>query len=145
VIELYEENYKDAVSAVIDKTDSEIILLMVLFLIGLVAVVVPLYRLIIKDRRLRRESDAAREAEKETADLEREGRVLEVIKENTAVMGSVKELLKSSAKDTKTSLIRIHKRIDEQAVSVSAVQSSLDEIKNDTGRILEILDKGEQK
>lgn len=142
---MYEENYKDAVSAVIDKTDSEIILLMVLFLIGLVAVVVPLYRLIIKDRRLRRESDAAREAEKETADLEREGRVLEVIKENTAVMGSVKELLKSSAKDTKTSLIRIHKRIDEQAVSVSAVQSSLDEIKNDTGRILEILDKGEQK
>jgi cytochrome c oxidase assembly protein Cox11 len=136
-----EENYKDAVSAVIGKTDSEIILLMVLFLIGLVLVVVPLYRLIIRDRREQRETAVKREKEKNDAEIEREKRVIDVIKENTEVMGSVKVLLKTTARDTKTSLVRIHKRIDEQATAVSAVQSSLDEIKSDTGRILEILDK----
>jgi flagellar biosynthesis/type III secretory pathway M-ring protein FliF/YscJ len=136
-----EENYKDAVSAVISKTDSEIILLMVLFLVGLVLVVLPLYRLIIRDRREQRETAVKREKEKNDAEIEREKRVIDVIKENTEVMGSVKVLLKTTARDTKTSLVRIHKRIDEQAASVSAVQSSLDEIKSDTGRILEILDK----
>jgi len=83
---------------------------LILFFVICAVVAIPFY--IASSRR--RKQDNAHE-------IEREALLLSVVKENTAVISSLKVTLDTSKADTKDTLSRIHKRIDEQAVAIGNI------------------------
>jgi hypothetical protein len=143
---------------ILQKTGSEIVVFVV--------VVIPLYMLIIKDRKANRIADAKRIEEENKAQnarqdkyIEREYRILQVIKENSEAIASLKATLDRDGQSHVASLDRIHKRIDDifndlaaQDGAIVKMQSSFDdtlrnhlEIKDDMKKILLILTREEHE
>ena len=87
---------------------------LILFFVIIAVVAVPFYIASSK----RRKSDKAHE-------VEREKLLLDVVKENTAVISGLKITLDTSKVDTKDTLTRIHQRIDEQAVAIKTMTVDL--------------------
>lgn len=83
---------------IVDATNSELIL----FFLIVAVIVVPLYIVVLKGRK----ADKAHEREREKA-------ILDVVKENTAVIAGLKVTLDHSGESTKSTLERIHTRIDD--------------------------------
>lgn len=92
-------------------TDSSLIL----FFVIVAGLVLPLYYLILKDRKYSRQH----ESEKHAKFIEREREIISVMREisaviaeNTAVTASLKTLLQDHGADVKQAIGRIHGRID---------------------------------
>ena len=127
--------------AVVNATGSDLIL----FFVIIAVVAIPFY--IVSSRR--RKADKAHE-------IQREGLLLEVIKENTTVISGLKVTLDTSKVDTKATLDRIHTRIDEQntistgiAADVARINTKFDnslanqaEMASKINKILLIVNKG---
>jgi len=132
-------------------TSSELILFFVLVAI----VVIPLYTMVLRDRKDRREGDAESESakhdrhlERESQMLERERHILAVIKENTAVIAGLKVTLDNSGDATKTALERINALIGEKgkaingvAIDLAQIRTGQTEIASKVNKILLILNK----
>ena len=96
--------------AIVSTTDSGIIL----FFVIVAVIAIPLY--VASSRR--RKADKAHE-------IQREGLLLEVVKENTAVISGLKVTLDTSKIDTKATLDRIHTRVDEQNATTSNIATDV--------------------
>ena len=96
------ETEQEIINAVINKTDSVMILFFVLFIIGMVAAFIPIYRMQLKDRKELREYDK-----------ERQEIYVKVVTANTEAMVGIKTLMEANISDTKEGLRRIHMRIDD--------------------------------
>ena len=83
--------------SIIQATSSELIL----FFIIIAVMAIPLYIVVLKGRKADKQHER-----------EREKQILEVIKENSAVIAGLKTTLDSSGETTKNTLERIHTRID---------------------------------
>ena len=112
-------------------TDSSLIL----FFVIVAGLVLPLYWLILKDRKYSRQHEAT----KHDKYIEREREIIKVIRdisaviaENTAVTATLKNILHEHGKDTNQSIGRIHERVD-------GVLSDTAEIKMMTQAILTLL------
>jgi len=108
----------------IEKAENDIILLFVVLGVFLVIVFVPLYGLILKDRKNQRTIESERKAmEFNAANLrhdkyiEREQQIIkaftEVVTGNSEAISGLKSTLDNSGQATTQSLNRVHERIDE--------------------------------
>ena len=116
---------------IINKTNSEIIIFFVIVLIALIAVFIPLYTMVHKDRKNR----LAQEGMRQDKYIEREREIIRVITANTEVISGLKATLNLTSTANTTTFNRIHERIDEynkklgeQGVAIIRVQSTLEEI-----------------
>ena len=104
--------------AIIEATSSELILFFVTMAL-MAIMVLPLYKNIIKDRKARRQHDSEKQkasqqhdSEKQDKYIEREREVIAVIKENSAVIASLKILFENQGSENRKSIERINDRID---------------------------------
>jgi len=91
---------------IVESTSSELIL----FFIILAIVVIPLYALVLKSQK------AAKQHERE-----RERQIIAVIKENSAVIASLKTTLDNNGASMREALERVHVRLDEIASKTTKV------------------------
>jgi len=112
------------VNEIIHKTTSELIIFFILVMITLVIVFLPLYRMMVKDRK-----------ERNVQNFEREKQIMSVITANTEVISRLKTTLDFTSNNTNSSFTRIHDRIDKQSekqtelgADTARIQSTLDEI-----------------
>ena len=96
--------------AIVSATNSELIL----FFVIVAVIAIPFYVAVLKGRK----SD-------KTHEREREAQILEVIKENTAVIAGLKVTLDTSKVDTKSTLDRIHTRIDDQNSAITNIAADV--------------------
>ena len=123
----------------IEKAESDIIILFIVLGIFLVLFFVPLYGLILKDRKNQRTIESERKAmEFGAANLrhdkyiEREQKIIEaftdVVARNSEAISGLKSTLDNSGKTTLQSLNRVHDRIDEHAKMTQRNTSELSSI-----------------
>lgn len=138
--------------SVIQATSSELILFFIIFAVVLAVVLVPIYAMILKDRKDRRKGNTESETvkhdkhlERESKMIERERQILEVIKENSAVIAGLKVTLESSGETTKATLERIHTRIDDLNNTISGISTEATEtrvkVENSLGNQTEMSSK----
>ena len=103
------------------ETSSELIF----FFIIVAVLVVPLYGFMIKDRKYSRQH----ESDKHAKYIEREREIIGVvrdvsgaIKENSAVIGSLKSLLEHGSADTRKSIERVHGRLDVALQGIARIE-----------------------
>ena len=118
--------------SVANATSSELIL----FFVILAVVSLPLYIAILKGRKAERQHER-----------ERERHILDYIRENTEVLAGLKANLDNSGDVTRSTLERIHTRIDEKgraisgvAADVAQVKTSQTEVASKVNKILLIVD-----
>ncbi len=104
---------------IVQKTQSDLIVFFVLVSVVLAVVFIPLYRMMVRAKKERLDAETKREKdEAEAANIrqdkymERERGIIQVIKDNTEVMASLKATLEKDGQATVSSLERIHSRID---------------------------------
>lgn len=90
------------------KTQSELILFFIILAVVLMVLIVPLYTLILKDRKEKNKQESDRLGQY----MEREKRIIEVVTANTEVMASLKTTLDRDGKATTASIERVHDRLD---------------------------------
>jgi heme/copper-type cytochrome/quinol oxidase subunit 2 len=111
---------QEVIQAVVEQTHSELILFFVLIVVVLVVFILPLYVMIMKDRRDRRTTEESRAKTQADADntrqdkyIDREKHIISVITANTEVISGLKTTLEIIRTDTTDSFRRIHLRLDE--------------------------------
>ncbi len=110
---------KDVLQGVTGSTNSELILFFVVAAVILVIFLLPLYGIIVKDRRERRKAEyertrgeAAAISAQQSKAMEHERQILDVVTSNTQVMASLRTTLERDGKATIASIDRVHTRID---------------------------------
>ena len=121
---------------IIQATTSDLIYFFILLSILIAVALVPSYSMLLKYRKDMRKGDAESEGmkhdkqmERETKLIERERQILEVIKENTAVIAGLKVTLESFGDATRSALERIHTRIDGANAAINEIGTDVAKIK----------------
>ena len=96
------------VTEIVTKTSSELILFFILFLIGLILVFIPIYRINTKTKENRMKHE-----------MEQWHELVQVVSANTEVMTSLKSVIEHTSHDNKTVLERIQSRIDDINASLN--------------------------
>ena len=114
--------------AIVDATQSEVILFFIIVAVVMAAVVAPLFIAVLKDRKAARIHDAERD--KFMQDHERENRqqIIDVVKENSAVIARLTTTLDNNGVSTVKAFDRIHTRIDKMEVAQSTVATDIAQI-----------------
>ena len=127
----YAGGYEQIVQDVVGSTHSEIIRFFVIVLVILVAVLLPLYYMMLKDRKARLVHENIRQDKY----IARESQIIEVVKANTAAITDLKATIELSRTTTSDSLARIHDRLDVQCrncadhgMALVQIQFTLDQI-----------------
>jgi hypothetical protein len=150
------EPYNEVIQEVIKQAESDIILLIILLVVAMVVFILPLYGLIMKDRKEHRKSEVARRTEETNANntrqdkyMERERQIIAVITANTEVMSRLNTTLERDGKATASSLERIHTRIDGQGNTLTdlggaviKLQTTLEEVVRNQQTISEDIKRG---
>ena len=100
--------------SIIQRTSSDLLLFFIVVAIPIVA----LYIMVLKDRRIARKHEADEELKKEA---------IAVIKENSAVIASLKSVLENQGTETRKSVERINERIDDVLANTQKIQWTLAE------------------
>lgn len=131
------QNETDLLNNIIGKNDSSIILLFVLIVIALVIVMLPLYILITKERKEKRNAENQRQDKY----IEREKEVIKVITANTEVMAGLKTTLEKSGTDTTAYVVRIHDRIDTIGNDIGHIKSTVAHLSGEIKEMQDTLNK----
>jgi hypothetical protein len=132
------------------QTNSELILFFILVVVALVVFMIPMYRMMMKDRADKAERDGTRQDKY----IEREKQIIAVITANTEVISGLKAMLEITSAATNSSFTRLHERIDKQCNNcfdhgtlLRGLEASLNEIMRnqlvtagDVKRVLLIVD-----
>lgn len=119
------------------KTNSELILFFILLIVAMLIILLPLYRMIMKDRKERIKQEAESSDKRQDKYIEREREIIKVITANTEVMAGLKTTLEKSGTDTTAYVIRIHARIDTIGNDIGHIKSTVAHL---SGEIKEIQD-----
>ena len=115
---------------IVSATNSELIL----FFVILALFTVPFYGVVLKGRKAEKQHQR-----------EQQQQLIDVIKDNTTVMAGLKVTLDTSKVDTKSTLERIHTRLDEQGNAITAISNDVARINtkfdNSLGNQTEIASK----
>jgi hypothetical protein len=98
---------------------------LILFFVIMAVIAVPLYIVVLKGRKADKEHERARE----TQSMEWQKQILDVIKENSSVISGLKVTLDNSGEITKSTLERIHKRIDDGNVISKEISTDIAQMK----------------
>ena len=123
--------------AIVESTASELILFFVILAVVVAVVVVPLYVAMLKDRKAGRIYEAARETNAQAHERESRQQIIDVVKENSAVIASLKTSLKKNGDSTVKALKRIHTRLDEQNETSKVLHGDVSQMNT---RIINILE-----
>ena len=136
------EQYYNFLEQIAGRTDISLIQ----FFLIMAGLVLPLYALIIKDRRRSRKHEnekrelenkkRALENERHDKYIEREKEIINVMREisaviaeNTSITATLKDILRDYRADTKQSVSRIHERIDDVFAVAAEIKTML-QVKN---------------
>ena len=92
----------------INRTNSELILFCVLIVVAFVVAFIPLYAMILRDRRDR----AADSNLRHDKYLEREREIIKVVSANSEVIAGLKTMLELTGSSMNSSFVRVNERID---------------------------------
>ena len=121
------------VSQVIEKTQSELILFMIIIVVALILVALPLYVMVSKDKKLKTEQENVRQDKY----IQREAQIIEVIKENSAVIAGLKTTLDSNGTSFVKSLERVHERLNEHSTAERAAHFEIAKINTKMTSVME--------
>ena len=112
--------------AIIEQASSDLLLFFIIAGIVLVVFVAPLYYAVLKDRKAQREH-------------ERESRqqIIDVVKENSEVIGSLKITLDNSGTSFVKALERVHERLNEQNAAFSGTLTDVAQLNTKMTSVLE--------
>jgi len=122
------EEYIGLYEAIIGATESELILFFIIMAIVVAVVVAPLYIAMLKDRKASRQHERDREEKQWLHERENKQQIIEVIKENSAVIASLKTTLDNNGASTVKALDRIHIRLDEQNTAIKSAFADIAQI-----------------
>lgn len=120
----------DVLNNVTSNTQSELILFFIIMTVVLVAVLLPLYRMMMSDRKAKHAADNTRQDKY----IEREKQIIQVITANTEVMAGLKATLESSGAATNSSLVRLHDRMDGQGAQMATLTANVTQIQTTLDR-----------
>jgi hypothetical protein len=112
--------------AIIEQASGDLLLFFIIAGIVLVVFVAPLYYAVLKDRKAQREH-------------ERESRqqIIDVVKENSEVIGSLKITLDNSGTSFVKALERVHERLNEQNAAFSGTLTDVAQLNTKMTSVLE--------
>ena len=132
-----DKNSTDLINEVVRRTESELILFFVLLLVALLLICIPLYAMILKDRKRKGVVETTRQENY----IKREALMVEVVKQNTSVISELKVTLDLFHKHTNDSFKRIHDRLDIQIQNsenhnekLAIMSEKINDIKSHCGR-----------
>jgi uncharacterized protein HemX len=106
------QDTEQIITEVVKKTESDLILFFVLAIVALLIVAIPLYRMVLDDRKRRTEHES-----------KREGRILDVISRNSEVVERNTAALYALAADIKRHDEHIDKKLEELLELVQSIHS----------------------
>lgn len=115
----------DVLKTVTQNANSDIVLVFVIFAVMVLGIVIYLGTIIASDRRERNKA----KLETLKQDNQREEHLINVIQNNTEVMGELKVLLNTLGDTTRQAFIRIHGRLDQIKDTNDSIRDDIDEIK----------------
>lgn len=115
----------EVLNRIIQKTQSDLILFFVIIVVAMVVVLLPLYGLISKDRKVKLQH----ENDRHSRYIEREAQIIQVVTANTEVMASLKNTLEANGISMSKSLDRIHERMDGNMKSGEKLAADMEHIK----------------
>lgn len=128
----------------VEKTQSELIIFFVILVVAMIVVFLPLYSLVIKDKRQKN----TLESNRDNKFIEREKLIIQVITSNTEVMAGLKATLESSGVSTSAAIRLIHKKmseIDEKindlSVASTKTTTQIDRMLNNQSKIEDTVDR----
>lgn len=111
----------DIYEAIINNTDSVLIVFLIVLTLGIIIAIIPLYNLMLKGRKAHKAHE-----------LERDGLLIDVVKgssaaiaENSAVISGLKTTLEHNNAAFVKALDRVHARIDEQGAAAAETAKSI--------------------
>lgn len=122
------------------KTNSELILFFVLFIIAMVAII-PLYRMMLKDKKEKLKVEADSLNTRQDKYIEREREIIKVITANTEVMAGLKTTIENNTTVTSSSIMRIYDKIDLQGKDVEQIKALLDNLVREQQEIQDTVQK----
>jgi len=121
-------DYIGIYEAIIEATQSELILFFIIIALVIAAVIAPLFIATLKDRKAQREHDILREENQKTHIRESQQQLIDVIKENSSVLASLNAVLKNNGANYEKALDRVHERLNESNSKTDGVISGITEI-----------------
>jgi hypothetical protein len=111
----------EIINHVISRTHSELILFFALFTITLIAFVLPLYYMVLKDRKAQRIFESGQLNQY----IERERLVIQTIASNTEIMAGIKTVMEYAGKSNEASLSRLHNHVENQNAKFAELTSGM--------------------
>lgn len=115
------EMEKEILSQVIEKTDSVLILFFIVTIIFLVVALIPIYKLVIKNRA----NIADTENNKIDKSIKREALIIDVITKNTEVISGLKMIFENTLDPSLSSL---ENKVDDILLYINKIDSKIEEI-----------------
>ena len=131
------QEYAGIYEAIIESTSSELILFFIIVALVFAVVVAPLYVAMLKDRKAGRQYEKDRDERLQTNERENRQQIIDVVKENSAVIASLKTTLDSNGASFVKALDRVHDRIDEQGAAHRTALSDVAQINAKMSNVLE--------
>jgi len=119
-------NETNVLNGIVNKTQSDLIFFFIILTIVLVVVLLPLYNMMMKDRKEKQNAENVRQDKY----IEREKQIIQVITANTEVMSGLKTALDASGATTNSSLVRVQERMDSQNTKIGEISVDIALIKS---------------
>jgi sensor domain CHASE-containing protein len=111
-------------SEVAQRSNSELIYFFIIVAVVLAIVCIPMYRMMLKERKERLIQESIRQERY----IEREREIIKVISENSAVIAGLKATFELTGASNHSSFSRVHERLDEIIQHNTTVKVTLDEV-----------------
>ena len=122
------ERHYGLYEAIVDATNSEVILFFIIVAMVMAVVVAPLYIAILKDRKAARQHDAERDKARQQHETESKQQIIDILKANIEAVTSLKSALENNGFLTNKALDRIHVRLDRNEAEQKTIASEVAQI-----------------
>jgi len=137
-------DYTNIYEAIINNTDSVLIIFLIVLTLAVVIAFIPLYSKVLKGRK----ADREHEIEVKKSEGERESRIIKVISDNSAVIAelnvvtaSLKTTLDANGLSFTKAIERVHSRLDEQGMTIAKTHQNVANILDNQREIASKLNK----
>lgn len=108
-------------SDIVKNTTNDTVYIFIILAVVFLGLTIPLYTLILKDRKNKNQAEAERLAQY----MAREKQIIDVVSSNTEALTKLSTTLERDSKDTVNSIMRVHDRIDAQNALILAQSEAL--------------------
>jgi len=129
--------YTGIYEAIIEATNSELILFFIIIAIVVAVVVAPLYIAMLKERKHARQYERERDERVQVHERENRQQIIDVVKENSAVIASLKTTLDNNGASVGKALERVHTRLDGQDKVIRENSTDIAQINTKMSNVLD--------